>query len=739
MKHVDVAIFGGGPAGALTAALLCRQNPGIRVAVLEKERFPRHHVGEVTLPGWAAILERAGALEALDAQTPIKKLGVIFSWGPKEAGEIWTADFRERATGRPAPGSWHVDRAEFDRALLDNARNQGAAVVETARVTSVEPLSGPCPPTEGTSPGFRVSWESDGETASLTAEHVVDATGQARLLARLWGLPVHGHPDMNNYALYGYWRKSGIQTHDDNENPDERWALIVGTELGWVWHIPIGPDLVSVGVVTDRDTIKRVSAEGRSLVDVYTAEAQSARQVDTLLAGAEYLGDRPEGGRGPEAVAVIQDWSYRVERRCGPGWFLAGDASVFVDPVLSSGMTLASNAASAVANAITTLRREPTVDRELLRRSVEEGARDLSLAYHRMARVWYARNLRMDTWHWTARQERIRTSSASAMNELEHDAFTAVVMGAIDSPLDAAAEKSSRSGWATEFFTWITADKLFSGREQSSDEFAVVDGSQDARQGARRSVMNRWRRLLDAKIRPKLSGWSAREGYHTTRFIDHWARIKYLEVQLDDDQDTGLRPAFPVFDDHPEGLLPYLDGEHSVREVVEGMLSEHRIASDERDYRIKAITECLLHLDMLGRLEVVEPASEGAQFSGHPFLSVFVSAVLGSLDRPAAVTVELDWLGECAWARLDLDGEQHWLRAGDVRRAARRLGTHTATTGVTWARGTPWVDEWVERVLKRLKRLERGAPDLWDRSRELAARGMAFDYAPGEPVIAKPL
>ncbi|MEC9390234.1 MAG: tryptophan 7-halogenase, partial [Myxococcota bacterium] len=108
MKHVDVAIFGGGPAGALTAALLCRQNPGIRVAVLEKERFPRHHVGEVTLPGWAAILERAGALEALDAQTPIKKLGVIFSWGPKEAGEIWTADFRERATGRPAPGSWHV-------------------------------------------------------------------------------------------------------------------------------------------------------------------------------------------------------------------------------------------------------------------------------------------------------------------------------------------------------------------------------------------------------------------------------------------------------------------------------------------------------------------------------------------------------------------------------------------------------------------------------------------------------
>ena len=66
MKHVDVAIFGGGPAGALTAALLCRQNPGIRVAVLEKEQFPRHHVGEVTLPGWAAILARAGAREARD-------------------------------------------------------------------------------------------------------------------------------------------------------------------------------------------------------------------------------------------------------------------------------------------------------------------------------------------------------------------------------------------------------------------------------------------------------------------------------------------------------------------------------------------------------------------------------------------------------------------------------------------------------------------------------------------------
>ena len=165
----DVVVLGGGPAGSLTAALLRRQAPELRVLVLERERFPRHHVGEVTLPGWAPILRRAGVFEVLEAALPIQKLGVVFRWGPD--GEAWTADFREEARGRPAAGSWHVDRSELDQLLLENARAQGAEVREQARVVAVS--------------GRTVSWTDGDQERSVTARWVVDATGQSRLLARL--------------------------------------------------------------------------------------------------------------------------------------------------------------------------------------------------------------------------------------------------------------------------------------------------------------------------------------------------------------------------------------------------------------------------------------------------------------------------------------------------------------------------------------------------------------------------
>ena len=248
---------------------------------------------------------------------------------------------------------------------------------------------------------------------------MVDATGQARLLSRLWRLPTHRHPDMNNLAIYGYWQGAGHHTEDGTaEGQDERWALVVTTDLGWVWHIPLDAETTSVGLVTNHETVQRCGAA--SLRDLYIDAVRSTRGIDALLAPANFLGDRPDGGRGPTAVAVARDWSYRVETRCGPGWFLAGDAAAFVDPVLSSGLTLAANSASMVANAITTLWRRPETDRALLQQSVSEAGRDLSAAYHRMAQVWYARNLRADTWHWQARQELLRTSGGLRIVAINH-------------------------------------------------------------------------------------------------------------------------------------------------------------------------------------------------------------------------------------------------------------------------------------------------------------------------------
>ena len=119
----DVAILGGGPAGALTACLLAKQCPDLRVCILEKASFPRHHIGESTLPGWSSVLERAGVLELIDRGTVIKKGGVVFNWGPEEAGETWTVDFRDQKTKRPPPGSWFLTRSVVDTIFLDHAQH----------------------------------------------------------------------------------------------------------------------------------------------------------------------------------------------------------------------------------------------------------------------------------------------------------------------------------------------------------------------------------------------------------------------------------------------------------------------------------------------------------------------------------------------------------------------------------------------------------------------------------------
>ena len=160
-----------GPAGALTAALLAQQNPH-SVAVLEKERFPRHHVGEVTLPGWAAILERAGA-RGPDAQTPIE-LRSSFHGGQKRRARFGQ-HFRERATGsrHPGRGTWTVP-SSIGRCWTTRAIKVRPSL--RRRVTSVEPLSGPCPPTED-EPGVSGVVGVRQRDRVVDCQHVVDAAG----------------------------------------------------------------------------------------------------------------------------------------------------------------------------------------------------------------------------------------------------------------------------------------------------------------------------------------------------------------------------------------------------------------------------------------------------------------------------------------------------------------------------------------------------------------------------------
>lgn len=674
----DVVVLGGGPAGALTAALLCRQVPGIRVLVLERERFPRHHVGEVTLPGWTPILRRAGAFEALDAALSIKKLGVVFRWGPPEVGESWTADFREESRGAPAAGSWHVDRAELDTLLLQNARDQGAEVLEGARVVSVE---------DGC-----VRWTCDGDDGEARARWVVDATGQARLLARTWKLGVHRHEDMSNVALYGYWSGSKLTEAAAIEHPGERWALVNTNALGWLWHIPIAPDVVSIGLVTNRDSLKDM---GDPLL-AYLDAVRDTAGVGELVHDAEFVGDRPAGGR--PTVAVAEDWSYRVERVCGPGFFLVGDAAVFVDPVLSSGLTLAANGASMAANAITTLMLD-VVDEDRLLAGYQRSYAALSDGYHRMARVWYGRNLRAEGWHWQARRERLRLGQA--LHETDAEAFTAVCLGILASPLDAAVGRASRDGWGSEFFNWLVSGHLFAAPNQ---DFSDVAGGDEARGAGRRSIARRWRRLALGRLgfdKP----WTSSDSFHTHRFLDRWRPVRIAEIE-----DLVIPDV---------GVLERLDGSRTGLEVV-GELVDGGVGESARDARVAGICHTLLQLDMLGLLEVDESPEPPPRWTGSPLMRL-VSAVLSGLPEPADVAFEVDMLGESMWIRVQTSGQTRALRFG----AFGGDWPHSVDAGL---------DEVGARVLAKTR-----DPAIWSDLASRVGLGLRFEHVPGEKPVAKPL
>lgn len=736
----DVAIIGGGPAGSLCASLLRRQCPALRVVVIEKEAFPRHHVGEACLPGWGTILERAGVLEAAHRAVRVDKLGFIFNWGPPESRHYWTADFRDEHGVIPM-GSWHADRAELDQVLLEHAASSGAEVLQPAKVVRVTPLSGPTPPPmSGDSPGFELRLEQDGETRSLRAARVIDASGQARLLAHQWSLPTRRYDDMNNFAVYGYWRGGGVEEGGAPLRGRERWAVVSSTELGWVWHIPIGETLSSVGLVTTKETLQEIG--GERLRETYLAAVRGTDRVGELLERAEYVGARPDGE--PERVSAAQDWSYRTEQLCGAGWYTIGDGAVFVDPVLASGLTLASNGASMVANAITTLERDASVDPEKLRASVAATYADLSSAYHRMARVWYRRNTRAEGLHWQARQERLRVLGAGALFEDDADAFTAACLGAINSPLDAALSERSRNIWGTEYFSWISADRLFGRAGEDDGRRSDAEGVHGARALARRALLTRWRRLIDGRVRLR-TRWSLADGYHTNRFVDSWQPIRYVEIPLDDPLDPHLRVTCAAFEDCPEGVFPALDGEQRVRPALEALLRPHAIGSRERDARLQAFSETLLQLDMLGLLEV-EPSPPPPSLEDHPLLRVVADIALRALDRPARLLLEVDWLGEGVWMRVLTDDGAHWARLFDARGASREGGARsTATTHIRWPREvSPWLDGVVAAMLRRLGKLERGrrAEELracWDVMRTAPGVGIAFDHTPGQRPVAQPL
>ena len=303
-------MIGGGPAGASTATILAQK--GRRTLVLEREKFPRYHVGESLIPYTYYPLERLGLIEQLKGSHFPSKQSVQFVG---RSGRLSAPFYFVDHMGNDAAYTWQVARGEFDQMMLDNARTHGAEVLEETRVTSTIEE-------DGKVVGVRAVGK-DGKDLEFRAPVTVDATGRDSLTMLRNGWRVRD-PELNKIAVWTYY-KGAMRDPGRDEGATTVAAI---PDRGWFWYIPLPEDMVSVGVVAEAAYLYR---DTRDLEQIFLREAEENSWIKEHLAPGERT----------EPVRVTAEFSYRSRYCAADGLVLVGDAYGFLDPVFSSGLFLA--------------------------------------------------------------------------------------------------------------------------------------------------------------------------------------------------------------------------------------------------------------------------------------------------------------------------------------------------------------------------------------------------------------
>ncbi len=309
----DVLIIGGGPSGTSAAAILAEY--GHRVLVLEREKFPRYHIGESLIPFTFGPLERLGLIPKMRKSHFTKKYSVNFVQPDGRRSQPFY--FFNRYDRDTIAQTWQVLRSEFDQMLMDHAREKGAAVREETAVTQL------LKDDSGRVIGVEVQ-NKDGSKEHLHAKLVIDASGKEAFASIREGWRV-GDPYLNKVAVWTYYQGSKREAGLD----EGATTIAFVPEKGWFWHIPMHNDRVSVGVVAEGKYLSRGGV--RDPKTMFEREIGENQWIKEHLASGTCTGE----------YWITSEYSRHSKYGASPGLLLVGDAFAFLDPVFSSGVMLA--------------------------------------------------------------------------------------------------------------------------------------------------------------------------------------------------------------------------------------------------------------------------------------------------------------------------------------------------------------------------------------------------------------
>jgi len=313
----DAIVIGGGPAGSIAALALARR--GRRAIVLEKDQFPRFHIGESFLPATFDRLRELGLEPALRELPHVPKFGAEFAMG--SGGTHLEIEFADGFC--PGAETFNIERSVFDAMLLQEAGRGGAEVRQGVSVKQILSLA-------------------DGDVRILTdageirGRYLLDASGQGTVIGRHLGTrKTAEEPHLRKVAYFNQfqnvWRPSG---------PKQGHPLIAMMDEGWFWMIPLNERVTSVGMVLDAEVSRRIGQDEKIASDQMLAWG---------IARCPAVNERMREATGAKMNRVAADFSYSCRPYAGEGYFLVGDSATFMDPIFSTGVSVAVNGAMAVA------------------------------------------------------------------------------------------------------------------------------------------------------------------------------------------------------------------------------------------------------------------------------------------------------------------------------------------------------------------------------------------------------